>query len=66
MRKLQPDGRSYQNRLPGTAKGDAPITRALSKLDYNSWRVCGQRGPSHGVRDTGMEKLSIPSEFERI
>jgi len=43
MKKLLPDGRSYQNRLPETVKGDAP-SPVVSKLDYNSWHRSGQRG----------------------
>jgi hypothetical protein len=42
MKKLLPDGRSYRNRLPGTVKV-RPITYAITKLDYSSWRLRGQR-----------------------
>jgi hypothetical protein len=41
MKKLLPDGRSYQNRLPGTVKV-RPITYAITKLDYSSWHLRGQ------------------------
>jgi len=55
MEKLLPDGRSYQNRLPGTVTVRS-ITCTITKPDYSSWRrygqwsrICRRSGAPHGM-----------------